>query len=432
MLRKVQVKKKQLAAYSRLISPDRVERIRELARPLRGLRVLHVNSTGTGGGVAELLASLVPLMRDVGIDAEWHLLCHDDPFFEVTKGFHNALQGNPFSLNKERRDLYLRRNRICAGMIEGHYDVAIAHDPQPAGLIHFHRSAADHWVWRCHIDTSEPSLEVWNFLHPFVAQYDRAVFTMQEFVPPGLDHPEVALIPPAIDPFSPKNQALTRSHTRAVVAEFGVDLGRPLLLQVARFDPWKDPEGAIATYRTAKEEIPGLQLALIGAMAADDPEGWDIYARLEYARLEKPAAEDPDLFLFTNLTGVQAHEVNAFQRVADVQLQKSIREGFGLVVSEALWKGTPVVGGRTGGITLQIEDGVSGFLVESVPEAAARVVEICEDPEMATAMGGAGRERVREHFLTSRLLENWVRLLSNLAGERAAARRPPTVAGHRA
>lgn len=290
MLRRVQVKKKQVARYAPLVGEETIERLRQLAAPLRGLRVLHVNSTGEGGGVAELLTSLVPLMRDLGLDAEWALICPDDPFFEVTKGFHSALQGKPFAFSREHRELYLERNRTCAGMIEGNYDVIIAHDPQPAALRRFRPEVARHWVWRCHIDTSQPVPEVWEFLRPFVGEYERAVFTMKEFVPGDLVGPAVSIIPPAIDPHSPKNQVLTRSHARAVVAEFGVDLGRPLLLQVARFDPWKDPEGAIEAYRIARRSVPGLQLALIGAMAADDPEGWDIYSRLEPV-----AAADPDI-----------------------------------------------------------------------------------------------------------------------------------------
>ncbi len=417
MLRRVQLKKKSLDDYREVAGAEAVERVRQIARPLHGLRVLNINSTGEGGGVAELLTSLVPLMRDVGLEADWQLLCHDDPFFEVTKGFHNALQGKRFAMTEEHRERYLRRNRTCAAMVEGSYDVVLAHDPQPAGLRSF-CPRAPHWIWRCHIDTSRPDPEVWEFLRPFVSLHERAVFTMREFVPPDLNGPEVTIIPPAIDPHSPKNCDLSRSHVRATVAEFGVDLTRPLLLQVARFDPWKDPEGAIRTYQLAKKEVPGLQFALIGAMASDDPEGWEIYARLE-----APASADADILLFTNLTGVQAHEVNAFQRVADVQLQKSIREGFGLVVSEALWKETPVIGGRVGGITLQIQDGVSGFLVNNVEDAAERVIRICRDPELAGCLGQAGRQRVRERFLITRLLEDWLTLLNEVVAQSAPSAR---------
>jgi trehalose synthase len=411
MLRKVELQKKRIDSYEPIVGEDTVSRIRELARPLEGARVLHVNSTGEGGGVAELLTSLAPLMKDAGLDVEWQLLCHDDPFFEVTKGFHNALQGKKFDLTDEHRERYLRRNRTCAGMIEGEYDAIIVHDPQPAALHSSRPDAGQHWVWRCHIDTSEPNPEVWAFVRPFVTDYERLVFTMEEFVPADLDSGKVTAIPPAIDPQSPKNQALSRSHARGTVSELGVDLRRPLLLQVARFDPWKDSEGAIEIYRLAREGVPGLQLALIGAMAADDPEGWEIYERI------RPLAEsDPNLYLFTNVTGVHAHEVNAFQRVADVQLQKSIREGFGLVVAEALWKETPVVGGRVGGIQLQIEDGVSGFLVTTVDEAVSRVIELCEDSDLADRLGRAGHESVRRSFLITRLLEDWLRLLRRVLG----------------
>lgn len=411
MLRRVQLKKKSLDSYCGIVGEETVSNLRKLAEPLQGLRLLHVNSTAQGGGVAELLESLVPLLRDLGVDAEWQLLCHDEPFFHVTKGFHNALQGKPFPLTQQHKEIYLRRNRTCAGMLEGRYDAVIIHDPQPAALVQFCSNAASHWIWRCHIDTSVPDPEVWDFLRPFVSVYERAVFTMADFVPPDLNGPRVAIIPPAIDPHSPKNQELNRSHARDTVAEFGIDLRRPLLLQVARFDPWKDPEGALQAYRLAKEEVPGLQFALIGAMAADDPEGWELYARLEGS-----VAGDPDIFLFTDVTGVHAHEVNAFQRVADVQIQKSTREGFGLVVSEALWKETPVIGGRAGGIVLQIEDGVSGFLVSDVKEASERIIQLCQNPDLTVAMGQAGRRHVQETFLITRLLADWLQVLNDTVG----------------
>ncbi len=408
-LRRVQTKRKRLSDYRQLVGEELVDEIKKRAQALAGLRVLHLNSTGAGGGVAELLASLVPLMRDVGIDADWRILCHDDPFFKVTKGFHNALQGKPLQLAESDRERYLRRNEICSAMIDSGYDVAIVHDPQPGAMAGMRREVASHWIWRCHIDTSSPDPEVWDFLRPFVAAFDQAVFTMPEFVPSDLTGPTLTFIPPAIDPLAPKNRDLARSHARQVVAEFGVDLTRPLLLQVARFDPWKDPEGAIRTYHLVKRAVPDLQLALIGGMAADDPEGWEIYGALEHV-----AQEEPDIFLFTNLTGVEAHEVNCFQRVADVQLQKSIREGFGLVISEAMWKETPVVGGRTGGIVLQVKDGQTGYLVDSVEGAACRIIHLCQHPEEAAVMGRAGREVVRQRFLVTRLLSDWIELLADV------------------
>ncbi|RMF88064.1 MAG: glycosyltransferase [Nitrospinota bacterium] len=408
-LEHIAVKKKALENYRPVVGEQVLAEIRSVAGELQGLRVLHLNSTSSGGGVAELLDSMVPLLCDVGLQAEWRVLCKDPEFFQVTKQFHNALQGGDLILTEAMKERYLERNRQCSAMLEEAYDVIVVHDPQPAAIRQFHGPARARWIWRCHIDTSEPHPEVWAFLQPFVEEYDVAVFTMAQFVPPHLHRPRIVCIPPAIDPLSSKNRHLPKYLCREVVNEFGVDLTRPLIIQVARFDPWKDPQGVIEAYRLAKRDYPELQLALIGAMAEDDPEGWEVYKRIRTL-----GEADPDLYLFTNLTGVGSHEVNAFQRVADVVVQKSIREGFGLVVSEALWKETPVVAGKTGGIPLQMTDGEEGYLVTGVEECAARIVELLEHPERAAAMGQRGQERVRRHFLITRLLLDELKLIRSL------------------
>lgn len=409
MLERIVVKKKSLESYRSVIGEQIMTEIRSVAKDLQGLRVLHLNSTSSGGGVAELLNSVVPLLCDIGIVAEWRILCKDPEFFQVTKGFHNALQGGDFTLTETMKQRYLERNRRCSAMIEQPYDVIIVHDPQPAAIHHFHGSVGARWIWRCHIDTSEPHPAVWDFLHPFVESYDMAVFTMEQFVPPHLRQPQIVCIPPAIDPLSSKNRHLPRYLCREVVTEFGVDLTRPLIIQVARFDPWKDPQGVMEAYRLVKKEMPEVQLALIGAMAGDDPEGWEVYAAVR-----EFAEADPDLYLFTNLTGVGSQEVNAFQRLADVVVQKSIREGFGLVVSEALWKETPVVAGKTGGIPLQMTDGAEGYLVTTVEECAARVLELLRHPDQAITMGKRGRERVQKEFLLTRLILDELKLMQSL------------------
>ncbi|MCL4396418.1 MAG: glycosyltransferase, partial [Chloroflexi bacterium] len=263
--------------------------------------------------------------------------------------------------------------------------------------------------WRCHIDTSQPEPSVWEFLRLAIQEYDAAVFTMKQFEPPGLAGPRSVFIPPAIDPFSPKNRPLPKYLYREEVAEFGVDLARPLIVQVSRFDPWKDPQGVIDTYRLMKKELPQTQLALIGAMAEDDPQGWEIYKKIR-AEAEK----DRDIYVFTNLTGVNAHEVNAFQRAADVVMQKSLREGFGLVVSEALWKGTPVVAGNTGGIRLQMENGIGGYLVDSIQQAADRALYLLMHSAAAETIARRGWERVHERFLMPRLLLDELKLIESL------------------
>jgi trehalose synthase len=406
----VEVKRKSLEDYRRIVGDVLMEEIDALARNLKGLRLLQLNSTMAGGGVAELLNSLVPLEIDAGLSVEWRILCPDEAFFQVTKGFHNALQGQDWPLSAEGQEVYLERNRHCAAMVSpGDYDVVIVHDPQPAAVPHFLGDKRPKWVWRCHIDSSGPAPPVWDFLRPYVNEYDVGVFTMPEFVPPGVDGPSLSFIPPAIDPLSPKNRALPRYLCREEVAEFGIDLARPLMLQVSRFDPWKDPQGVIAAYRLVKEQLPEVQLALVGAMADDDPEGWEIYNAVR-----ADATGDPDIHLLTNLNGVGAHEVNAFQRVADVVVQKSIREGFGLVVSEAVWKGTPVVAGNTGGIPLQIQDGVGGFLVDSVEQCAERVMFLLEHSDEAEHVARRGWEHVRDQFLMPRLLRDELEILRSL------------------
>jgi trehalose synthase len=352
----------------------------------------------------------VPLEADCGLRVEWRLICPDPDLFAVTKRMHNGLQGQPVALDAAAREVYLAQNRLCAGMLAPEdYDVVIVHDPQPAALPSFLDRKGPRWAWRCHIDSSAPSPDVWEFLRPFVAGYDAAVFTLPAFVPPGLAGPLQVFIAPAIDPLSPKNRPLPRYLCREEVAGFGIDLARPLVIQVSRFDPWKDPLGVIAAYRLMREALPQLQLALVGAMAEDDPEGWEVYRTIQ-----EEVAGDPAIHLFTNLNGVGAHEVNAFQRVADVVVQKSIREGFGLVVSEAVWKQTPVVAGNTGGIPLQVQNGVGGFLVDSIEECAEKALRLLLHTDEAEAIARRGWEHVREGFLLPRLLRDELRFLREL------------------
>jgi trehalose synthase len=399
-----------LRSYRGIVEDALVDGVELLQKELRGVRLLHLNSTAMGGGVAELLNSLVPLEQDCGLQVEWRVLRADEPFFAVTKGFHNALQGQTSQLDERGEQIYLHRTEQCAAMLAAdNYDVVIVHDPQPAAIPHFALPGRTCWIWRCHIDSSEPDPRVWSFLRPYVECYHAAVFTMAEFVPPELHGPALSFIPPAIDPLSPKNRALPRYLCRDEVASLGIGLGRPLILQVSRFDPWKDPRGVIEAYRLVKQELPTVQLALVGSMASDDPEGWQIYNLIS-----AEAELDPDIHVLTNLNGVGAHEVNAFQRVADVVIQKSIREGFGLVVSEAVWKETPVVGGNTGGIPLQIENGTGGFLVNSVAECADRALYLLTHPDEASAIAHRGHDRVRIRFLMPRLLRDELVLIRSL------------------
>jgi trehalose synthase len=300
-------------------------------------------------------------------------------------------------------------NHINAEALTGDWDVIIVHDPQPAGLRENARERARKWVWRCHIDLSTPNPSTIGRLLPLIKEYDASLWHMQQYVPKEMEGPSVNIVPPAIDPLSPKNMALSPEDAAFVCEQFGIDTDRPLMCQVSRFDPWKDPMGVIDAYRLVREEIPNVQLALVGSMATDDPEGWEFFHRTF-----RYADGDPDIKILNNLNNVGAIEVNAFQSQADVSLQKSTREGFGLTVTEALWKGRPMIAGNVGGIPLQIEDGVSGYLVDSPEEAAERAIAVLKDPELAKKLGRAGKERARERFLTPRLLRDWLSIFDSL------------------
>lgn len=411
MLQQVEVEEKQLADYRPIVGNEVIQAIRSLAEPLRGARVVHINATAFGGGVAEILSTLVPLMRDVGLEAEWQVIQGQDEFFNVTKACHNGLQGMDIPFTEEMKAIWRRYNERNAALFEGEYDFAIVHDPQPAGLLHYHgKERVKHWAWRCHIDTSQPNPAYWDFFAPYISEYQAGIFTMEQYVGPGVNFEHLAIITPTIDPLSPKNVPLAVGRAREIVARFGLDLSRPLVTQVSRFDPWKDPLGVIDVYRMVKEQVPKVQLALVGSMASDDPEGW-----YYLDKTIRHAGKDEDIHILHNFHGVGALEVGAFQTVSDVVIQKSTREGFGLVVTEALWKGKPVVGGNVGGIPLQIIDGQTGFLVDSVDECADRTLYLLEHPAEAARMGAAGRERVRQHFLSTRYLANYLQLFNHLA-----------------
>jgi trehalose synthase len=408
----VPVQTKRADDYAEAAGEDAVEHLREAARSLGGLRVLNVSSTAYGGGVSELLHTQVPLMNDLGVATTWVVIEGSDRFFNVTKGVHNALQGAETHLDDDMRETYWERMHANAAELPDDYDVVIVHDPQPVAMLQVleedaHRKGR--WIWRCHIDLSAPYRPVWDFFEPLVNRYDAAIFTAEEYVQPGVQGPQRAFIPPSIDPLSPKNAPMMEAAWRGVLAPFDVDPDRPLIAQVSRFDPWKDPLGVIDSFRLIRREVPEAQLVMVGSLAHDDPEG------IRYLDLTtEHAAGDPDIHLLTNLSGVGDSAVNAFQRASDVIVQKSLREGFGLVVAEGMWKWKPVVGGDVGGIRLQIEDGVSGYLVNGIGECAERVVELLRDPDKRTAMGEAGRQGVREHFLCLREIEDTLRLISRI------------------
>jgi trehalose synthase len=412
VLQPVNVGAKTLSDYTHIVGPNLAEEVRALAEPLKGLRVVHLSATAFGGGVSEILYTLVPLMKDVGLDVEWQVIYGREEFFNATKIMHNALQGNPQDLTEEQWAVWERYNEMNARELSPGWDVCLVHDPQPAGLYQLVPDKAAGWVWRCHIDLSTPNPATIERLLPSIADYPQSLFHMEQYVPPGM-RGKVNIVPPAIDPLAPKNMALSPEDASYVCNQFGIDVDRPLMCQVSRFDPWKDPLGVIDAYRLVKEEMPDVQLALVGSMASDDPEGWDFFnATLAHAD------GDPDVHILNNFNNVGAIEVNAFQSHADVVLQKSIREGFGLTVSEAIWKGKPFIGGDVGGIPLQVEDAVSGFLVRDVESCAARSLEILRDPALGKALGRRGKEHVRQHFLTPRYLRDYLRIFTELQERR--------------
>ena len=408
MLQEVALGQRSLADYTHIVGKETIDEIRALAEPLAGKRVLHVNATAFGGGVSEILYTMVPLMRDIGLDAHWQVILGAEEFFNVTKLMHNSLQGDPQSITDQQWEVFQGYNAMNARDLEEGWDVVIVHDPQPAGLLNNASEKSRHWVWRCHIDLSAPNPSTIERLRPLIEPYEASVWHMQQYVPEGISE-GVRIVPPAIDPLSPKNMAFSPEDAAFVSEQFGIDPERALMCQVSRFDPWKDPMGVIDAWRAVREKVPGVQLALVGSMATDDPEGWDFFNRTM-----AHADGDPDIKILSNLNNVGAIEVNAFQSQADVCIQKSTREGFGLTVTEALWKGRPTIGGDVGGIPLQIVDGESGYLVSTAEECAERSLEILEDPDLAKRIGKAGKEHARKNFLTPRLLRDWLRIFSEI------------------
>ena len=416
MLGSVPLTPKTLDDYRPVIGDDRVDEIRELAKDLAGARVLHVNATSFGGGVAEILNTLVPLMIDAGLQADWQVIRASDEFYNVTKAMHNSLQGMFIDWTPEMRDIWLRQNALNAELFDERYDFVVIHDPQPAGLRACVRErdanlAGGYWTWRCHIDLTEAQVQIWELLKPYISQFDGAIFTAAEYIKDDLQGPKRFVVPPAIDPLSAKNAEIPGETSHQILRRYGVDHRRPFVTQISRFDPWKDPLGVIDAYRIVKGEFPELQLLLVASMAHDDPEGW-----AWYEKTVRRAGEDFDIHILSNLNGVGNLEVNAFQRTAQVVIQKSVREGFGLVISEALWKQRPVVAGRVGGIPLQLIDGETGFLVSTTEECAERVADLMREPALANRMGATGREFVREHFLITRYLRDYLRIFRTLAG----------------
>ncbi len=385
--------------YEKFVGPEMVERIQKKAQTLQDLHVAHVNSTYYGGGVAVLLGSLTLLMNSLGINTGWRVIQGSPDFFSVTKKMHNALQGGEISLTKRKKQIY--EEVVYENILRNHleHDRVIIHDPQPLPMIEHYQKKGP-WIWNCHVDLTNPNPTLWNYLVRFVEKYDAVVLSLDEYMR-ELNTPQVSIMP-AIDPFSIKNKELSAEEIQERLDYYEIPTDLPIVAQISRFDRWKDPEGVIKAFKIAREEVDAT-LVLLGNIATDDPEGEKMYqSLLDYQ-------EDRIIILTREDTAL----VNALQSRAAVILQKSIREGFGLTVAEAMWKGTPVIGGNVGGIRYQIEDGVNGFLVDSVEEAAERIVQLVNDQQLCQKMGKKAKETVRQNFLMIRLLEQHLDLLNS-------------------
>ncbi len=405
-----------LELYADIVGWDVIDQLQQLVTLLKGIRVVHVNSTREGGGVAEILNKLVPLKRELGIDVTWEVITGKDEFFKCTKSFHNALQGNKTEVPESLLKAYEQTNAENAEKLRSTLetaDIVFIHDPQPVPLLTFCPDRKGKWIWRCHIDVSRPYRAVWKYLRNFIEHYDASVFSLSSFARP-LPHTQY-LIPPSIDPLSEKNRDLDEREIHTIVSELGIDLSRPIMLQVSRFDRFKDPVGVIHAYRLTKKFVPTLQLVLAGGEATDDPESGTVLDEVRIA-----ANKDADIHIL--LLPADAHRtINALQRAADVVLQKSIREGFGLTVTEAMWKGKPVIGGDTGGIRIQVVNHHTGFLVKAPEGAALRARYLLFHRDKLHEMGRKARTFVKDNYLLTRHLREYLTMMVSLThggGER--------------
>jgi trehalose synthase len=398
--------------YENIIGRTNLDVLRYLAQELKGKSIKMVNSTAVGGGVAEMLNRLVPMLMELEIKTNWDVITGGNDFFEVTKAFHNALQGGDYQLAKKVKDIYLMYNDQNMKRMNFDEELVVIHDPQPAAMITVRKPSASHWVWRCHIDLSHPNREVWDFLCPYIEQYDAAIFSSQAFTR-QLKIPQY-LFYPCIDPLSEKNRELEEETIQDVCDEFGIDRSRPIVTQVSRFDRAKDPVGVIRAFKMARKYV-DCQLVMAGGGANDDPEGAAVLQDVKAA-----AGNDPDIIIL-DLPPWCALEINALQRASTLVVQKSTKEGFGLTVTEALWKGKPTIASAVGGIPNQIVHQLTGVLVHSVEGCAYQIRYLLTHPDFARRLGENGREHVKENFLMTTNLKRWILLFRILSGTKATS-----------
>jgi trehalose synthase len=388
--------------YREVVGPDIIEELTILSSHVGDRSIKMVNSTAVGGGVAEMLHRVVPLLNELGVQVDWDVIKGDEPFFEITKSFHNALQGKEGVFSKEVFKTYLHYNEMNFKAMNFDQDLIVIHDPQPAAMIRWKGNRRNRWVWRCHIDLSHPNAQLWQFMRPFIEQYDAAIFTSALFSP-ELEIPQYRFYP-AIDPLDEKNRNLSSAYVRQVFAKYGIPRDKPIVTQISRYDPWKDPAGVVRAFKIARKYV-DCRLLLVGDKAADDPESEKILAQVE-----QEAGGHPDIHILLFSPSI-ATEINAFQRGSDIVVQKSLKEGFALTVSEALWKRRPVIGGAVGGIPAQIIDGHTGLLVHTVEGASLAIRSLLNRPEYAKQLGDNGHARVRDEFLITKNLKRYLLLL---------------------
>lgn len=371
--------------------------LHKLGEKLKKKSFLHINSTRAGGGVAEILQRMIPILNSLGIYTRWEIIEGDDKFFDITKKIHNAIQGNPETISKDMWDYHYEINKKNAGRLNLEANAVLIHDPQPVALIKFKKKGK--WIWRCHIDVSNPAKDVCEYLMRYWSKYNAAVFSVAKFT--RAMKIDEFIIPPSIDPLSEKNRELSEEEIRETIERLEIPTDRPIILQVSRFDRFKDPVGVIEAFKTVRKYNDCI-LILAGSPATDDPEG-----EVVLKEVRQYAADDPDIHIHL-LPPFSDKDINALQRTATIIIQKSLKEGFGLTVSEAMWKGKPIIGGATGGIPLQIVHGATGFLVHSVEGAAFRIRQFLNNPDMAIRMGEKGKEYVRNNFLITRQIRDYL------------------------
>jgi len=401
-----------LEDYRKIVGDQTLSEILRRVRKLYGKHILHVNSTYQGGGVAEILNSLIPLMNNIGMDAGWRILHGSPDFFEITKKFHNALQGESIHFTARKKSLYLQTNNNFSQYTHIDHDCLIIHDPQPLPLITFYNKRQP-WIWRCHIDLTNPNEKVWDYIKTFISNYDLMIVSNKQYLKNDLPV-EQRIVYPAIDPLSPKNMEITDTQIGECLKKSGIKLDKPLITQISRFDKWKDPSGVIKVFKLIKKKI-DCRLVLCGNLATDDPESLKMYEKTE--REAQKLIDSGDVILVSDPMASNYIFINTLQRISSVIIQKSQREGFGLVVTEAMWKGTPVIASDVGGIPLQIQDGKNGFLVKPDDNEgfADRIIEILQHPELSKELGTNAKEYIRKNFLITRLLTDYLDILGEIA-----------------